>query len=107
MKPPWRRPFDPLLLNQALTLDHEALLTQFNQLALQQGLVTGLGRPLRFVSEKALPADQSYEQFIAQTGCVPTRNNRHYRYNALLWMSAPNTKAALNQAQAMSFNEPD
>ena len=107
MKPPWRRPFDPLLLNQALTLDHEALFTHFNQLALQQGLVTGLGRPLRFVSEKALPADQSYEQFIAQTGCVPTRNNRHDRYNALLWMSAPNTKAALNQAQAISFNEPD
>ena len=107
MKSPWRRPFDHLLLNQALTLDHEALLTQFNQLALQQGLVTGLCRPLRFVSEKALPADQSYEQFIAQTGCVPTRNNRHDRYNALLWMSAPNTKAALNQAQAISFNEPD
>lgn len=105
----WRLPFDPVLLDQVRMLDHGALLAHFNQLALQQGLVTGLGLPLQFVSQKALPADQPYEQFIARTGCVPTRDNPHDRYNALLWMSAPNTKAALNQAQAkaISFNESD
>jgi hypothetical protein len=109
MNMPWHHSFDPALLGQALTLDHQTLLARLNQLAQQRGLVTGLGRPLQFVPQSALPAGQPYEQFIAQTGCVPTRNNRHDRYNALLWISAPNTKAALNraQAEAIAMSKPD
>jgi hypothetical protein len=37
-----------------------------------------------------------YEAFIAQTGTVPTRDLRHDRLNALVWLSASQSKRRLN-----------
>ncbi|WP_374350844.1 DUF3025 domain-containing protein [Chitinimonas sp.] len=54
------------------------------------------GAPIRFV----VPADndaQGYEPRIADTGEVATRpNNWHDCFNALVWLSWPRSKAALN-----------
>jgi hypothetical protein len=100
---PWRLPFDPDLLRLAETLSHAALLETFSAHAQQHGLFTGLGRPLYFVPQEDLPQGIAYESFIAQTGAVPTRDNLHDRYNALIWLCAPHTKAALNRIQSTAI----
>jgi len=56
--------------------------------------------PVRFVPQSALPDGQAYEQFIADTGCVPTRNNLHDAFNGLCWHRFPHTKRGLNRLQA-------
>jgi len=56
--------------------------------------------PLRFVPQGALPAGAAYEQFIFDTGTVPTRDNLHDFFNGLCWMRFPLTKKKLNQLQA-------
>ena len=83
--------------------------------AVQQGLqaqaVTPLdtalnaaGRaPVRFVPQSALPDGTAYEQFIFDTGCVPTRENLHDFFNGLVWLHFPQTKRRLNQLQAATI----
>lgn len=47
------------------------------------------------------PADaqaQAYEQHVAATGRVPTRDNAHDLFNGLVWLRCPGFKAALNAA---------
>lgn len=60
---------------------------------------TGLA-PVRFAPQSALPAGTAYEQFIFDTGCVPTRENLHDFFNGLVWLHFPHTKRRLNQLQA-------
>jgi hypothetical protein len=95
----WQRPFDPGLLSLVQSTDCADLLPALNSLAAQHGLVSGQGKPLQFVPQELLPCGQAYEAFIAQTGCVPTRDNFHDRYNALMWLTTPKTKALLNRLQ--------
>ncbi len=52
--------------------------------------------PLKFVSQNALPKDMVYEQFIANTGKIPTRDNLHDLFNGSIWLTFPKTKAVLN-----------
>ncbi len=54
----------------------------------------------RFVPAAALPPEEAYEAFIARTGQVPTRNNLHDFFNALMWRQQPAIKWRLNQLQA-------
>ena len=56
--------------------------------------------PRRFVPQSDLPDGQAYEQFIFETGSVPTRDNLHDFFNGLCWMRFPLTKKKLNQLQA-------
>ena len=56
--------------------------------------------PMRFVAQSALVDGQAYEQFIYDTGTVPTRDNLHDLFNGLCWMVFPHTKQKLNQLQA-------
>lgn len=56
--------------------------------------------PRRFVPQTALPAGVAYEQFIFDTGTVPTRDNLHDFFNGLCWLRFPLTKAKLNHLQA-------
>ncbi len=95
----WQGPFDQGLLSLLQSSDYKGLLPALNFLAAQCGLVSGLGEPLQFVQQELLPCGQAYETFIAQTGCIPTRYNFHDRYNALMWLTAPKTKALLNRLQ--------
>jgi hypothetical protein len=65
-------------------------------LAAQQGRpVTAYGVPLSFSS---VPAHASgYEQRIADSGCVATRDaSWHDSFNALIWLAFPQSKAAMN-----------
>jgi hypothetical protein len=100
MNRPWARPFPPSLLQQAETLPLHAFLLAFNHQARACALVTGQGLPLQFAPQQVLPSGIPYERFIAETGIVPTRDNLHDRYNALIWLVAPRTKALLNRHQS-------
>ena len=58
------------------------------------------GLPVRFVPQSALPEGTAYEAHIGATGCVPTRDNLHYFFNALVWFTFPKIKKQLNTLQA-------
>ena len=65
-----------------------------------RGLCTAQGRAIEFVAADDAPAGTAYEAHIAATGRVPSRDNLHDRFNALMWLAYPRTKAALNARQA-------
>lgn len=77
-----------------------------NTAACARGLCNAAGLPLRFA-----PADDAgvaaYEAHIAATGRVPTRSAGagalHDLLNALIWLTLPSTKAALNARQAQEI----
>jgi hypothetical protein len=56
--------------------------------------------PTRFVPQSALPVGTAYEQFIFETGTVPTRDNLHDFFNGLCWLRFPEIKKKLNRLQA-------
>lgn len=56
--------------------------------------------PVRFVPQTELPAGRAYEQYIFESGCVPTREGLHDFFNGLCWLHFPRTKQRLNQLQA-------
>ncbi|MEO6351712.1 MAG: DUF3025 domain-containing protein [Oxalobacteraceae bacterium] len=65
-----------------------------------QALRNQRGLPLAFVPQESLPAGMAYEAFIDAAGCVPTRENLHDFFNALVWLSFPRIKRQLNALQA-------
>ena len=76
------------------------IIEAFNAGAAERGLVNGLGLPIRFVPQSALPEGMAYEEFIGSTGCVPTRDNLHDFFNGLVWQTFPLIKRQLNALQA-------
>lgn len=58
------------------------------------------GLAVWFVAADDAPPGVAYEAHIAATGRVPSRDNLHDRFNALMWLAYPRTKAALNARQA-------
>jgi hypothetical protein len=71
-----------------------------NALAKKAELQNHRGLPIRFVPQTDLPADTAYEAFISETGGVPTRENLHDFFNALVWLTFPKIKIQLNALQA-------
>lgn len=70
--------------------------------AQERAVVSGGGAPIAFVRADAAGATP-YELHIARTGQVPTRENLHDLFNALIWLVHPRTKAALNARQAVEI----
>ncbi|MFZ9141219.1 MAG: DUF3025 domain-containing protein [Burkholderiaceae bacterium] len=97
---PWLAAFDAEATRACLTLSPKALQGWFDAVAKSRHLTTGRGAPLRMVDQLALPTGCAYETHIAQTGGLPTRDNLHDRYNALMWLHLPKLKASLNALQA-------
>lgn len=58
----------------------------------------------QFVPASDLPEGQAYEAFIARSGCLPTRDNRHDFFNALMWLHRPALKRRLNILQASEID---
>lgn len=94
---PWLAPLRPIA-EPLLQVDEwrQAL----NDAATAQLLHNHRGLPIHFVSQADLPNATAYETFISETGCVPTRDNLHDFFNALIWLAFPRTKAQLNALQA-------
>jgi hypothetical protein len=76
---------------------------ELNRRASALGLRNHRGLPLRFVPQAELPADTAYEAHISQTGHVPTRDNLHDFFNALVWLTFPQIKVQLNLLQAQEI----
>lgn len=70
-----------------------------------EGLRNHRGMPIRFVPQEELPAGTPYEAHISATGRVPTRENLHDFFNALVWLSFPATKARLNALQSTEIEK--
>ncbi|PLQ02307.1 DUF3025 domain-containing protein [Cupriavidus pauculus] len=97
---PWFRPFagfaasTPAFAGGDLRQALNASAAQLPHLRNAQGL------PLRFVPQADLPEGVAYETHIHATGQVPTRDNLHDAFNALVWLHFPETKRLLNRLQA-------
>lgn len=76
-----------------------------NEAAQERDLRNHRGLPMRFVPQSELPAGTAYETFISETACIPTRDNLHDFFNALIWLSYPKTKARLNALQAEAITQ--
>lgn len=95
---PWYDTVRPVFERAAPPLD--GFIDAFNVAARELDLRNGAGMPLCFVPQAALPEGMAYEEFIGATGQVPTRDNLHDFFNALVWQAFPDIKRALNALQA-------
>ena len=95
---PWLVPLHEtgVLLCQAGSQWREA----FHVAALRQGLCNHRGQPISLIPQAVLPAGVPYEAWIGATGQIPTRDNLHDFFNALIWLTWPAVKARLNGLQA-------
>jgi hypothetical protein len=71
-----------------------------NAQARERGLRNHLQLPIDFVQQEDLPAGMAYEEFIGAHGKVPTRENLHDFFNAMVWLTFPLIKRQLNALQA-------
>ncbi len=98
----WQRPWYDSVRAAARGADPGAasIIPFFNAQAASRELCNHQGLPVRFVPQSALPEGVAYEEFIGATGNVPTRENLHDFFNALVWLSFPRIKRQLNALQA-------
>jgi hypothetical protein len=92
---PWLAPLRELRSCVERTDWREALSSE----ARVRRVVTDEKLTIEFVAANDAGA-AAYEAHIAATGRVPTRDNAHDLFNALIWLAFPRTKAALNARQA-------
>jgi len=75
-------------------------LADLNVLADERALTNAAGLPLRFTTQTLRCGQLDYEQSALTDGRLPTRErNWHDLFNALVWLTWPRTKAALNAVQ--------
>lgn len=94
---PWLEPFRDLgegLARQTVT-----------GASVHQALNRARRSPVTFVPQAGLPSGMAYEQFIFDTGSVPTREGLHDFFNGLCWMRFPDTKRLLNRLQATEIQK--
>jgi hypothetical protein len=99
---PWLAPFKPVALQILQAPDWRLAL---NAEAAAIDLRNHRALPIRFVPQQYLPSDASYERFISDTGYVPTRENLHDFFNALVWLIYPKIKIRLNALQASELEK--
>ena len=78
-------------------------LAWLNRYAHKQNITNADGLPLHFIEQSSMPPDVAYESYIARTGGVPTRAVPHDYFNALVWLSFPNTKSLLNRLHCLQI----
>lgn len=97
----WARPWlSPLRMAAIPVVQATDWRQALNAAAVLCALRNHRGLPIRFVPQAELPSDTAYESFISATGGVPTRDNLHDFFNALIWLTFPKVKAQLNAMQA-------
>ncbi len=98
---PWLAPYRKAGQRVASSLADGQPLAQALNVVLASGPAFPLAAgPLRFVDSDEQPPGEAYEAFIARTACVPTRDNLHDLFNALVWLRFPALKRRLNELQA-------
>ncbi len=96
---PWLMPFAGL--GQAIGQSNDWR-GELNRAARERGIVNFRGQSIAFAAGDSA-ADESYEVFIARTGCVPTRPSLHDFFNALVLLQFPRSKARLNRLQSVAI----
>jgi len=97
----WSRPWlRSVLASHASINDAANWRVSLNHQATTMHVCNALDMPIHFAEQEALLQGVSYETFIYQTGQVPTRDNLHDYFNALVWLSFPRIKCGLNALQA-------
>lgn len=97
----WRQPWlIPLQAVAAPILQAPDWRQALDAAAVRAGLRNHRDLPIRFVPQDDLPPNTAYEAFISDAGCVPTRDNLHDFFNAMVWLTWPNVKRQLNALQA-------
>ncbi|WP_229414219.1 DUF3025 domain-containing protein [Zemynaea arenosa] len=96
----WTRPWYDAVRPAYARLGQGPLIEALNRASAAHALHNAAGQPLRFVPQSALPEGVAYEAFIGATGNVPTRDNLHDFFNALVWLTFPRIKVQLNALQA-------
>lgn len=100
----WQRPWLAPLLPAAMPIIQARDWRQaLNAAAQALKLRNRRDLPMQFVAQAELPAGVAYEAFISATGKVPTRDNPHDFFNALVWLTFPQIKAQLNALQAAAI----
>jgi hypothetical protein len=101
----WHQPWlAPLLPAAEPVLRAPNWRSGLNAMASKLGLLNHRSIPLRFVPQADLPVGTAYETFISEAGAVPTRDNLHDFFNALVWLTYPKVKAQLNAMQALEID---
>jgi hypothetical protein len=103
----WHRPWLRCLreLGEPLAARHDWI-GAAGVLASGHGLMNLNGQAVSFLPQEALPADTGYEAHIAATAQIPTRDNLHDFFNALVWLHFPQTKCVLNALHASALQLP-
>jgi len=97
----WRRPWLWSIRDTATPVLQSGNWRKALNLAAQNaGLSNHRNMPVHFVTQSSLPDGMAYEAFISAGGGVPTRDNLHDFFNALVWLTFPKIKVRLNALQA-------
>jgi hypothetical protein len=97
----WRQPWLTSVLPAAERVLQESDWRRgLNAAAKDIGLQNHRSQPISFVPQSDLPPGVAYETFISESGSIPTRDNLHDFFNALVWLTYPNIKVQLNALQA-------
>ena len=100
----WRQPWlAPVLPTAERVLKASDWRSGLNAAARDLGLQNHRSLPISFVFQSELPAGIAYETFISESGSVPTRDNLHDFFNALVWLTYPKIKGQLNALQAQEI----
>lgn len=103
----WLAPLLPIHQAFKNSFDGGELSDWLNGYFCQQGvhIHNSHGISLHFTSQSDLPHGTAYEQFIHQTGKIPTRNNLHDWFGACIWYVFARTKALLNAKHIANFDK--
>jgi hypothetical protein len=100
----WHRPWLMPLLTAAMpVVQSDDWRQTLNAAAYELRVLNHQGMPIQFVAQSELPSGVAYEAFISATGRVPTRDNAHDFFNALVWITFPQIKMQLNALQAAAI----
>ena len=84
-------------LIERLPVDHFPTLAQLNRMCDEREVTSGGGVPVEFVPQEA-KTEEPYETRVYARGKVLTRSrNWHDLFNALVWITFPRSKAAINR----------
>ena len=93
----WSRPWLASILPAAeKLLAQEDWRVALNHTAHEHSLRNHRDLALQFIPQEELPEGVAYESHISHAGKVPTRENLHDFFNALVWLSFPLIKRQLN-----------
>jgi hypothetical protein len=93
----WQKPWLFHLRALGLSLENSSdWLELANQQAINQNLFNANNQRISFASQEGIADLFGYEAHIFSTGEIPTRDNLHDFFNALMWLRFPFIKQTLN-----------